>query len=622
MLRASHGVERDSSLAYASSELELPRTESERVLRVWPESVLEVCRWCRASKVEPLDASQVPGANDFERRQLAALGGVAASLADRSSSPISLQSLPTEIQTWLASAPEPPSDLIDKLYADLGKVDDPLALAYERIVAGPRRRRLGTFFTPKPVLSYVRRLVKRLARDVRTVADPGAGVGAYTAAALGWWEDADVHAVDINLVTLGLLATRPDLAPKGAISLQRRLRVGHGDFLDWLTSTWPELEEPRIILGNPPYIRHQQLTGADKVNLRRACGALAPGARAGLATYFLAASMTALSPGDSLCLLLPANWLEADYARSLRSYLWSAKKRRVELHIFPNELNIFPGAQVSAMILFIGPKRDGVQPFRLVDVHGNLEDGFHGKTVMESQRYSPVPTSFTPECLRQSIAETSNSEEIDEVPIERFAIVRRGVATGANSFFLRTRSEVDELPEGSFVPAISRLRDMPSDVLDEKAHEKISADGTRCWLLQVSEAHTSDPRIRAMLEAGERDKLDDRYLCRARDPWYAVERIPAPDILIGPMGKERFRVVINELGAIPTNTLYGLRLRNRSLAAEQATIQRLATWLRSGDGQILLRAAARKHHGDGLVKLEPGGLARVRVPAAVVAHLL
>ncbi|MDH2429683.1 Eco57I restriction-modification methylase domain-containing protein [Sphaerisporangium sp. TRM90804] len=466
-------------------------------------------------------------------------------------------------------------------------------------------------------------IVQKLPQAPRVVADPGAGVGAFTVAALHWWRKPEVHAVDVNVVTLGLLATRPDLAPRrlGTASLSR-LGIVQEDFLEWLKHHWPKLEGPRLILGNPPYTRHQQMTLAEKAAARTAAGDLAPGARAGLSTYFFAATLAALRASDSLCLLLPANWLEADYARPVRHKLWQMTNRPTELHLFPNDLNVFPGAQVAAMVVFIGPERKRRQRLKLFRVTGDLGTGFNERSAEEIDRIGVTPPSFSPRRLLVITHSPAGSATTTTLPLGAMAVIRRGVATGANSFFLRTKLEMEALPAYACVPAISRLRDLVANNLDEAEHAGLGIRGARCWLLSIDEESAKDPNIKQVIDEGESSGINERYLCRTRQPWYMVEKIPIPDILIGPMGKKAFRVVVNTVGAIPTNTVYGIKLRYRTAENFAGKVEHLATWLRSIEGQEALLALARNHHGDGLVKLEPGALKQVQVPARIASRLM
>ncbi|MEU9676290.1 Eco57I restriction-modification methylase domain-containing protein [Streptomyces parvus] len=393
-----------------------------------------------------------------------------------------------------------------------------------------------------------------------------------------------------------------------------QLQIRHQDFLDWLTNAWPGQKRPRLILGNPPYTRHQQLSLSEKNWAQEACGDLAPGLRAGLSTYFLAAGLRSLGPQDSLCLLIPFNWLEADYGKSIRSHLWKAVNRRVELHLFSNQEGIFPGAQVGAMVIFVGPRANKREPMEVHHVTGNLSDGFSTSESLSLTRTGVTPRSFTADSWAGS-NKGRHQVRANEVPLGELVQIRRGVATGANRFFLRSSSEWRRAGVSQTVRAISRLRDLDSDILDVETHESLSQAGLPCWLLSLTEDSASEPTISSLLEEGVRDEVNERYLCRTRNLWYVLEKMVPPDLLIGPMSKHGFRIIVNSVGAIPTNTLYGMRMRKRG--DTETSARRLADWMGSPLGQEALRARARQY-GDGLLKLEPGSLATVLIPRHVV----
>lgn len=76
------------------------------------------------------------------------------------------------------------------------------------------------------------------------------------------------------------------------------------------------------------------------------------------------------------------------------------------------------------------------------------------------------------------------------------------------------------------------------------------------------------------------------------------------------MSKDGFRAVANPVGAIPSNSMYGIHLDDPPLAA------RLCQWLNSPAGQAAIRARAR-HYSDGLLKLEPRDYRDVQIPATL-----
>lgn len=571
--------------------------------------VRKLASWCRNNRIGPMAEAAVPGPTETERRMLAALGGVAGALLE-GAAPEQVERLPPAVVEWINAAPRLPSDLLDELRDGLQRGTDPLAHVYERLVAAPRRRPLGTFFTPASISTYMTDLVKSRVRRLVTIADPGAGVGAFTRSAIEAWPGAYVHAVDVNVATLGLLAATPAIAGAGP----KRASLHHVDFLDWLSTEWQQTRGPRLIWGNPPYTRHQGMAPETKARARRAAGDLAPGGRAGLSTYFLAASLASLGPNDSLCLLLPANWLEAEYADTVRAHLWRATRRRTELHIFPPSLTLFPVASVSAMVIWIGPRTADHHPLLVRRLDGNVTDRFFPAQTESHARVGPVPANFM--FAKRPTASKRSCEA--SVPLTSIAKIRRGVATGANHFFLLSDSEVKRLPQGTYVPAATRLREMPGDILDQATHEALGAVGRRRWLLWLDEGDADDPTISQLIDRGKFERVHEAHLCATRTPWYAVERIPVPDLLFGPMAKGRFRLIRNDIGAIPTNTFYGITLRRRPVAVD--SIEELATWIRSQDGQRALFEVARQH-GSGTLKVEPRDLAKLKVPAKIARGL-
>ncbi len=223
-------------------------------------------------------------------------------------------------------------------------------------------------------------------------------------------------------------------------------------------------------------------------------------------------------------------------------------------------MQVFPGTQVAAMVIFVGPEKNRRQPLILHRISGSTRIGFSSSEQEKVIRQGTTPPTFQPPDLRQPMRRNRSTLSTTEA-LARVAIIRRGVATGANTFFLKTNREVEPLPSHCYVRAISRLREVPGDALSLEVHQQIAKADLRCWLLQITESDAQDPEVSRVIAEGVRQGIHERYLCKVRNPWYAVEQIPPPDLLIGPMGKQQFRVVTNGAGAIPTNTLYGLRMR-------------------------------------------------------------
>jgi hypothetical protein len=490
--------------------------------------------------------------------------------------------------------------LLEQVCALAATTSDVLAMAYSQIVRGVNRRVLGTFFTPSPVVSHMLRLCQDL--QPQTVIDPGAGVGAFSLAATTTWAPVDVLAVDVNVVTLGLLAAHEERLKSTGI--QARLHLVHQDFLTW-SSAIPTLPGPRLILGNPPYTRHQHMTAQDKQVAQQAAGPLVDSGLAGLSTYFLAACIRALSPEDSLCLLLPGNWCQARYGREARKWLWTARDREVRLQFFPSTAEVFPGTQVTAMILYVGPQSDSsTRPFAVQNAE--IIDGKVALTNYKRVvRTGPTPPRFTR--LHRMPTDDSSTLLLSDI-----IGVRRGVATGANQFFFMTDEVKETLPADVVVPALLRASHVEGDVLDAATFALNGERGLQRWLLQIpAERPITEPPLRNLLELGEHNGYHLRHLTSRRPSWYSVERVDAPDMFFSPFAHRSHRVISNETGAVASNNLYGIYVN----ADSAWNSSQLAEWLRSAPGQAALADRARDYQGHSH-KLEPSDLLRTRIPAA------
>lgn len=553
--------------------------------------------------LEPVDSDWVPGATHTELLRLANLGALLAALIRGTPSAESLAFSATAVQDWLDVSLAPPAGVIAAARVILTQQKEQgLAAIYARLVSSPSRRTLGTFFTPTPEVEW---MISEWAREhdaPRAVIDVGAGVGAFTAAAAKSWPDAGVWAIDINPITLGLLAIRVagNFPLKAADDARSGIRVVLDDFTRWMSTTWPGVHGPRLILGNPPYTRLQLLPQSERDRLHEAGGGLC-GRRASLSTLIAAQSFLALGADDGMSLLLPAQWLEADYAKGLREELWTSHHRKVTMRLF--EDGLFEDATVDAVVLTVGPLQKTPQ---LIDCRVNDS----GPTFATTER-TEVPTEF-----RSLFAMSRAVPNHAGLRLGDLLDVRRGTATGANAFFAMTAQDADELGlPGSVVrPLIRRAFGVPDEVTTEWLKDR--PDKEKHVLVDIyPDDVVHSETVAAYVQKGNDQSLPDRYLCRVRRDWFALgNEIFVPDLLIGQSTRSVFRIVENPGGAAILNNLYGLWWSSAVSIEDRTNIIR---WLRSPEGQQALRAAARAH-GSQLLKIEPGALKEVRIPDGIL----
>jgi hypothetical protein len=192
------------------------------------------------------------------------------------------------------------------------------------------------------------------------------------------------------------------------------------------------------------------------------------------------------------------------------------------------------------------------------------------------------------------------------------AVVRRGTATGANDVFFLTDAVRNGLPHDVVTVAIPTLRQFDGDELTQASHANLGDEDTRRWLLAIPPDRQLSGPLAEYVER-HREAVSQRHLAANRTPWYAIVELPRPKILLSPLSKTDFKIVLNSVGAVPSNNLFGITLKDD----RDPTV--LIGWLRSPEGQEELRRLSHRYPG-GSHKLEPGRLRAVRLPRSVASH--
>ncbi len=470
---------------------------------------------------------------------------------------------------------------------------DPLGEELTLAVPIAQRRRTGAFYTPPGIVLPMVRWVLR--RDPERVVDAGCGSGRFAMAVARERPDLMIVAVDSD--PLATLVARANLHLAGA----RRFRVVQGDY------TSLDLEPIRGrtgFVGNPPYVRHHQLSPEQKeraVDMARRLG-LNLSRLSGLHVHFFLATALLGRPGDVGCFVTSAEWLDVHYGAALRDLLagWLGADA---LHWISPESAPFEDAMTTAVItcFHIGDGSPTVR-CRYIRNRGELGDLDVGGTALSRAALRRTPR-WTPLFRGQGIQEDGKGL----VPLGTLVRVSRGVATGANSFFVMTKEE-------------ARLRGLSRYVrpVISKAEEVLQAEGvirdgpSRKELLDLPASLALDlpehGRLREYLEQAERQGIPSRYLCAHRRPWWRLGAPAAPPVVGTYMARQGPAFALNVDGMAILNVIHGLYPRQPLSPGELAALVRYLNAERHS-----FRGAGRTYHG-GLEKFEPREMEALRVP--------
>jgi hypothetical protein len=215
-------------------------------------------------------------------------------------------------------------------------------------------------------------------------------------------------------------------------------------------------------------------------------------------------------------------------------------------------------------------------------------------------------------------------EESDHFRIGDLFIVRRGIATGANDFFVVTREHAKALgiPGFSLKPLLPKVKALGTDIVEAESDGYPKVSPQLCIIdcdLSEGAIRKRYPRLMAYLNTAKDLGILKRRLLKDRNPWYKQEHRDPPLFLCtymgrGSHGKPPLRFIWNRSKAIATNTyllLYPRPPLAETLSRDPTAASRVFAMLRHAE-ENGLREHARVHAG-GLLKIEPRELLDVRL---------
>jgi hypothetical protein len=190
------------------------------------------------------------------------------------------------------------------------------------------------------------------------------------------------------------------------------------------------------------------------------------------------------------------------------------------------------------------------------------------------------------------------------VPLKALAKVVRGIATGANKFFVLPAHTVRQLSlEPYVVRTLQRNRDIQDIILDEARWQALSEEGKCVWLLYLNGNDAErQVELRAYLAEGEAKGYHRRSLVQTRKKWYAMEQRDVPTIFFTILTRGNPRFILNRAGVRPLN-MFSLIYPNRYILDADAA-ELLWALLNSNFSLSRLHSVSRTYGGNTL-KVEP-----------------
>ena len=484
--------------------------------------------------------------------------------------------------------------------------------------AGLSKRQLGAYFTPPEVTEALCEWAIKLGTD--DILEPSFGGCGFLEAA--WSRLQKLEAINPKDSLFGC-----DIDPSAFLHLKQKLGVelpSKNYFLsDFLTLT-PEAfgrSSFSVIVGNPPYVAHQNISKAQRglaKAITEAANISGMNGRASLWGYFVLHSLQFLRIGGRLAYVLPRSFLDANYSVPIRKVISNSFRRSIAI-LVKDRLFLHEGTEERSVILLADERLSDEKSTESQGLYiAEVGDSAHlSKVISQWERNEPVGLRYEARAgyvvMPGSVqsAYTQLCRRPTCFSLGDFISVKIGVVTGANKFFVMEHSRASKwkIPEKDLHPIVSKFSHLSGADFSQTDYQKNKANGLATLLLHPLSLKKRCTPTRNYLATLPRELRSGNATFKKRKLWYQPDDGRTPDAFLSYMHHDGPRMCLNASEANCTNTIH------RAYFLEPLPLYKkrlIVLSLMSTFSQLSAELEGRSY-GSGVLKIEPSEAARIKL---------
>lgn len=467
----------------------------------------------------------------------------------------------------------------------------------------------GRYYTPYPLAEFI---VQWGMQDINVeeVLEPSCGDGVFLEA---------LRHIDKNFNCTGIEIFEDEAGvARSLVLLDERFDVIVSDFYDSYMNDIPN-QRYQFIMGNPPYIRYQYLSEAQReiqsAILNRS--GLAANKLINAWVAFVVAAVNLMDNKSKIGLVIPAELLQVKYSEQLRMYLMQELN---EITVVTFRELIFPDVEQEVVVLLgIKDTNNNEKHQMKILEFDNIEDLVDNFN--EVNRSEPLQdidmgiAKWTKYFLTSGENDLLNQIENNNniIKFGDIASVDVGITTGNNKFFCVDHTTAEEYGLIDVSRSlIARSVNIPGVKFTEDDWRGNIANGARTYLLDfntIEEHDLTEEQLR-YIRQGEDNNEHIGYKCRIRNRWYQIPSIWVPDAFFLRRNYHYPKFVLNENETVSTDTMHRVRFnlvdnRKRAVLSYYNSIAFAYTELEA------------RSYGGGVLEILPRELENVRIPNIV-----
>lgn len=328
------------------------------------------------------------------------------------------------------------------------------------------RNQLGQFATPPSLAQEIVAAVLQRVPQNEPVSflEPSVGSGSFFSALIDQLGSRSLsRAVGIEIDDRFATLAKQLWASSG-------LEVLNEDFL----LAAPQLGNFNLLIANPPYVRHHHIDAAKKKILHALISnnlSISTSGLSGLYCYFMLLADSWLADDAISAWLVPSEFMDVNYGKSVRTYL-TKKVSLLQIHRYCPTEDKFDDALVSSAVVIFQNHKPATPCETLFSFGGSINQPRIKNSISLDQLKQE--SRWTRLACRDTNADIRRSAKSDgpTLTVGELFDVKRGVATGANSFFMLKRAEAQQmrLPDETLRPILPSPRFLKSEIIERECH--------------------------------------------------------------------------------------------------------------------------------------------------------
>lgn len=413
-------------------------------------------------------------------------------------------------------------------------------------------KKTGSYYTPERVIQFMIRFLAAQGQRFHKTLEPAAGDGRFLPALLRQ-PGCQIDAVELFTEKVRRMQAR-FAAPA--------LRYFAGDFLDYAEHC---TERYDLIIGNPPYVNLKNMDNSTVQKGRTLFEEekIGKSVMQNLWSAFLVASVRLLQPDGTIFFVLPAEFLQVQFAEKLRLYL---EQRFNYIKIFTFQENVFPEIEQHTCLVYLSNCQNA-PPYIDYLVYSSPDQTI---PVRQSRIEKNKPLKkWSNAVLTDGDIQLLMDCSRDCLKIDRLGPCAPGIVTGGNHYFIVDQDFVDKHQARHCVlPILQKNSHIKTDTIffNQSLFQELRDSHVPVFLLNLAHEEHIPPGVLAYLEqVGEEKtnhiKLKDRHKCSSRTPWYGVPIVHYGDVFFFKRSDRLPHLYINEMAAHTTDAGYHIRLK-------------------------------------------------------------